>query len=145
MRRNSETATLVDDIADFARRLSFQVRQFSANTQKMSVGGGDFDSGQNEKIVDWQTIEPHQAFLEEVIDRIASVVIRDSDATQTLGARGCDQIFRAGNAVTGKERMRVQIDIKRHGRADVKSLRELQPYNVRNESSKSRIVTLLLF
>src|ERR1043166_7070317 len=115
MRRNSQTAALVDHITDFARRLSFQIRQFSANTEKMSIGGGDLDSGENEKIVDWQTIEPHQAFLEQVIDRIASIVIRDSDATQTFGARGCDQIFRAGNAVTGKEQMRVQIDIKRHG------------------------------
>ena len=115
VRRNGETAALMNDIADFARRFSFQIRQLGADTEKMSVGGGHFDSGQNEKIVDRQPVQPHQAFLEQVIDRVAGVVIGDGDAIQTFGARGGDQIFRAGNAVSGKERMRVQVDIKRHG------------------------------
>ena len=71
--------------------------------------------GQNEKIVDRQTVKPHQAFLEQIIDSVAGVVIGDGDAVQTFGARGRDQIFRAGNTVAGKKRMRVQVDIKRHG------------------------------
>src|SRR5262249_31001663 len=52
MRRNGKAAALVDDVADFARRFSFQVRQFGANTQKMPVRGGDLDSRKYEKIVD---------------------------------------------------------------------------------------------
>jgi len=81
----------------------------------MPVCGGNFDSGENEKIVDGQAVEPHQAFLEQVVDRVAGVVIGDGDAAQTFGARRRDHIFRAGNAVAGKERMSVQIDVKRHG------------------------------
>src|SRR5437016_2111045 len=42
-------------------------------------------------------------------------MVGDSDAVQTFGARGRNQIFRTGNTVSGKKRMRVQVDIKRHG------------------------------
>jgi len=42
-------------------------------------------------------------------------VVGNGDAVQTFGARGRNQIFRAGNTVSGKKRVRVQVDIKRHG------------------------------
>jgi len=41
-------------------------------------------------------------------------VIGNGDPVQTFGARTGDQIFRAGNTVSGKEGMRMQIDIERH-------------------------------
>src|SRR5262245_60896232 len=115
MRGNGETAALVNDIAHFARGLSFQIGQLGADTKQMTVRGSYFDSRKNEKIVDWHAIKSHQAFLEQVIDRVTCVVIGDGDPVQTFGARRGDQIFRAGNSITGKKRMRMQIDIKRHG------------------------------
>src|SRR5439155_15196990 len=68
----------------------------------------------NQKIIDWHTVKSNQTFLEQVINHVACVVISDGDAIQTFGARGRDQDFRAGNAVSGKKRMRVQVNVKRH-------------------------------
>src|SRR6267142_3367930 len=115
MRRNSEPAALVDYVANVACRFSFQVRKLRADAEKMAIGGCHFHSWENEKIIHRQSIQSHQAFLEEVIDRIACVVIGDSNAMQTFGARSCNHVFRTGDTVPGKKRMRVQIDVKRHG------------------------------
>jgi hypothetical protein len=52
--------------------------------------------------------------LEQVIDRITRVVIGNGDAMKTFGARGCNQVFRTGDAVPGKKRMRMQVDVKWH-------------------------------
>src|SRR6266542_4528942 len=101
--RNGETAAFMNDVADFARRFSFQVGQLRTDAQKMTIGGGDLDSRKNEKIVDRQPVQPHQALLEQVINRVARVMIGDGDAVQTFGARGCNQVFRAGNTVSGKK------------------------------------------
>ena len=131
MWRNGETAALMNDIADFPRRFSLQIRQLRTDAEKMTIGGGHFHSGQNEEIIDGQTIQPHQTFLKQVIDRVAGVVIGDGNTVQTLNAGGRNQVFRARNAISGKERMRMQINIKRHGCADVKWLKELQCYKVK--------------
>ena len=80
MRRNSEPAALVDDVADLACRLSLQVRKLCADAQKVAISGGDFHPRKNEKIIDRQAVQPHQAFLKQVIDRIACVVIGDGNA-----------------------------------------------------------------
>ena len=80
----------------------------------MTIGGRDLHSGENEKIINRQPIQSHQAFLEQVIDRIACVVIGDGNAMQTFGARGCDHVFRTGDTVPGKERVCVQVDVKCH-------------------------------
>jgi len=80
----------------------------------MTIGGRDLNPRENEKIVDRQSVQPHQAFLEQVVHRVACVVIGDGETVQTFGARGRNQVFRAGNTVAGKKRMGVQIDIKRH-------------------------------
>ena len=81
----------------------------------MTIGGRDLDPRENEKIIDRQSVQPHQAFLEQVIHRVACVVIGDGETVQTFGARGRNQVFRAGNTIAGKKRMRVQVDVKRHG------------------------------
>src|SRR6059058_6039974 len=78
----------------------------------MAVGGRYFYSRENEEIIDRQSIQSHQTFLEQVIDRIACVVIGDSNAMQTFGARCCNHIFRAGDAVPGKKRMCMQVDVR---------------------------------
>src|SRR6476619_5472379 len=114
MRRNGEPAALVDHVADLARRLSLQVRQLGTDTKQVPVGGSHFDSGQNETIIYRQSVQSHQAFLEQVIDRIACVVISDCNAMQTFGARRCDHVFRTGDTVPGKKRVRVQVDVKCH-------------------------------
>ena len=104
----------MNDVADFARWLSLQVGQLCSDAEKMTIGRRDLDPGKNEKIIHRQSVQPHQAFLEKVIHRVARVVIGDGDAVQTFGAPGSNQVFRAGNTVAGKKRMRVQVDIKRH-------------------------------
>src|SRR5438046_1736423 len=81
----------------------------------MPVRGRYLDSRQNEEIVDRHAVKSHQAFLEQVIDRVTGVVIGDGDPAQTFGARRGDQIFRTRNSVAGKKRVRMQIDVKRHG------------------------------
>src|SRR5207302_2483741 len=114
MRRNSETAALMNNFAYFARRFSFQVRQLRADTKKVAIGSSHFDAGQNEKAVDRLAVETHQAFFEHVSDRIAGVVVGQGDAMQAFRARGRDQILRTGNAVAGKKRMSVKVEIKGH-------------------------------
>src|SRR5436305_7222662 len=79
LRWDRETAALVNDVAHYARWFSYQVRQLGADTKEVPARGRDFDSRQNEKIVDRHTIKSHQPFLEQVIDRVTGVVIRDGD------------------------------------------------------------------
>jgi hypothetical protein len=81
----------------------------------MAIGGCYFHSGKNEKIIDRQSVQSHQAFLEQVIDRIARVVIGNREAMQAFGASGCNHVFRTGDTVPGKKRMCMQVDVKRHG------------------------------
>src|SRR5206468_6648353 len=45
MWRNGQTAAFMNHIADFARRFSFQVGQLRTDTEKMTIGGRDLDSG----------------------------------------------------------------------------------------------------
>src|SRR6266513_1447050 len=104
----------MNHFADLAGRLSLQIGKRRADAEKMTIGCRHLHTGQDQEIIDRQTVEPHQAFLEQVIDRIAGVVIGNRDAVQTFGARGSDQIFRTGNTVPGKKGMRMQIDIERH-------------------------------
>src|SRR4051812_34855574 len=52
VRRDGETAALVNDVAHLARWFSFQVRQLGTDTKEVPVRGRDLDSRQNEKIVD---------------------------------------------------------------------------------------------
>src|SRR5207245_9631895 len=96
MRRNSEPAALVDYVADFACRFSLEVRKLRTDAEKMAIGGRHFHSRKNEKIINRQSIESHQALLEKVIDRIACVVISNGDAMQTLGTRGFNILIASG-------------------------------------------------
>src|SRR6188472_4449618 len=114
MRRDGETAALVNDVADLACWFSFQVRQLGTDTEQMPVRSSHLDSRQKEKVVDWHSIESHQAFFKQVIDRIACVVIGDCYAMQTFRARGRDHVFRTGDTVPGKKRVGVQVDVKCH-------------------------------
>ena len=82
----------------------------------MAFVGGDFDAGDDEKIIDRQAVLAHQTFLEEIGDRIAGVVIGDGEAVQAFLARGCNIVLGTRDAVAGKERVRVQVDLERHCR-----------------------------
>src|SRR2546421_95088 len=127
MGRNGEPAALVNDLANFAGRFSFQVGQFGADAKKMAIGGRDFDSWQNEKAVDWLAVDAHQTFFEHVSDRVAGVVIGHGDAVQTFRLRSGDQILGTGNAVPGKERVSVKIEVKRHRNVDLGSEKNPTP------------------
>ena len=64
MRRNGEAAAFMNHVANFARRFSFQIRKRRADAQEMTIRGRDFDSGNDEKIVDRFSILAHQPFLQ---------------------------------------------------------------------------------
>src|SRR5207248_11795682 len=112
--RNGEPAALMDYFADFARWFSLQVGKLRTDAEKMAIGCCYFYSRENEKIIHRQAVQSHQAFLEQVIDRIARVVIGNGDAMQAFGACGCNHVFRTGDTVPGKERMCMQVDVKGH-------------------------------
>src|SRR6266481_9488886 len=114
MRRNGETAALMNNFAYFARRFSFQVRRLRADAKKVAIGSSHFDAGQNEKSVDRLAVETHQTFFEHVGHRVARVVIGHGDAVQAFRAPGRDQLLGSGNAVAGKKRMSVKIEIEGH-------------------------------
>src|SRR5215468_4981483 len=114
MRRNGESATFMNYFADFTRRFSLQIGELRADAEKMAICGGHFYSRQDQKIIDWLTIQSHQAFFEQIGDGVARVVIGNGDAVEALGARGGNQVFRTGDAVSGEKRMRVQVNVKRH-------------------------------
>src|ERR1700736_3092433 len=114
MRRNRETAALVDGVADFPGRFAFQIRKLGTDAEKVAIGGGHFDAGQNEETIDRLTVETHQTFFEQISDRVTGVVIRNGDAVQTFGARRRDQIFRTGDTITREKRVAMQIEIERH-------------------------------
>src|SRR5262249_22540145 len=80
---NGEPAAMMNNVADFARRFSFQKRQFGADAKEMPVGGCDFDAGQNEKPVNRLAINAHQTFFEHVSDGVTRVVIGHRDSMQT--------------------------------------------------------------
>src|SRR5215813_11416680 len=80
MRRNGEPASLVDYVAYLSSWFSLQVRQLCANAQKMTIGSRHFYSRQNEKTIDWHSVQSHQTFLKQVIDGIAGVVIGDGNS-----------------------------------------------------------------
>src|SRR5438105_14052695 len=102
MRRNSETAALMNNFAYFARRFSFQVRQLRADTKKVAIGSSHFDAGQNEKAIDRLAVETHQAFFEHVSDRIAGVLIVQGDAMQAFRERAPDHSLPTEHAVARK-------------------------------------------
>ena len=82
----------------------------------MTVRRGNFDPGDNEKIVDRQAVFTHQALLEKVGDRITGVVIRDRNPMKPFLARGGDVFLGTRHAVARKERMGMEVDVKRHWR-----------------------------
>src|SRR6516162_10965824 len=83
----------------------------------MAFCGGDFHARQNEKAVYRQTVAPHQPTIEEVIDRVTSIVIGHREPIKAL-APGCfDQLFWTTHTVARKKGVTVQIKFKGHGRA----------------------------
>jgi len=80
----------------------------------VTVGGGDFDSRQNKETVNRLPVETHQTFFQHVGDRVTGVVIGHGDAVQPFCLGSTDQILRTGNAVAGKKRMSMEVEIKRH-------------------------------
>ena len=52
--------------------------------KQMTFRGSDFDTRNDEEIVDGRAVFAHEAFFEHVIDRLAGVVIGDGKTVQTL-------------------------------------------------------------
>ena len=66
VRRNGETAALVNDLAGFARWLAFQIGNGRPDAEEVTFGGGYF-ARDDEKIVDRPAVLAHQAFVEQVV------------------------------------------------------------------------------
>src|ERR1700736_2282495 len=80
----------------------------------MAFGRGYLDSRNNEKIIDGLAVFAHQALLQKIGNRFAGVVIGDGEPVQTFGPRRGNNFFGARYAVSGEERMGMQVDIERH-------------------------------
>src|SRR5437764_5473846 len=113
MRGNRETAAFMNHFADLACRFSFKIGERLADAEKMAICCSHFHTGQDQETIDRKAVESHQTLVEQVTDSVARVVISNRDAVQTFRRGGGDHVFRAGYTVPGKERMGVQVDIKR--------------------------------
>src|SRR5205809_1037850 len=117
MWRNGEAAMLVNERADVAGSAALQswgVGQCCPDTKQMALRSGDLNSRNNEETVYRESIVTHQVFPPQIIDRIASVMIGNSDAVQSFRPRARDQILRAGNTVAREKGVSMQVDIERH-------------------------------
>ena len=114
MRGNGEPAAFVNDFANFAGRLPFQIRQRDTEAKQVAFRGRDFDAGDDEKIVHRQTVLAHEPLLQKVRHGVASVVVCNGEAMQAFLPRGRDIFLRARHAIAGKERVRVQVDVEGH-------------------------------
>src|SRR2546427_3883092 len=63
MWRNGETAALMNDVADFPRRFSLQIRQLRTDAEKMTIGGGHFHSRQKQGTTHGASNPPQQTLL----------------------------------------------------------------------------------
>src|SRR5689334_10089508 len=116
MRWNGKAATLVDEIANLVRRTPFQIRERSPDAEEMTFSSRHFHSRDNEEIIHWQPVFPHESFFEQIGDAIICVVVGQGKTMKSLRFGGRDILLRAGNAVARKERMRVEVDLERHSR-----------------------------
>src|ERR1700724_515811 len=114
MRRDGQATALMNHFANFARGFAFQVWEFCADAEQVTVGSCDLDARQNEKAVNRLPVHAHQTFLKHVGNSVARVVICHGDAVQTFGLGGSNQIFRSRNSVSGEQRVSMEIEIKRH-------------------------------
>src|SRR4051812_38288419 len=80
----------------------------------MSFSRSDFNSGDDEKIVNRGAVLTHQVLFQQVGDCFACVVIGNGDTIETLGSRRGNHLFGAGNAVTRKKGVGVEIEVERH-------------------------------
>src|ERR1700731_640389 len=118
MGRNRQSAVLMDQLTNFERRPAFEfcgTGQSRANAEKMTVASGDLGSWDDEEIIDRLPILAHQPLLQKIGNRFTGVVVGDGEPMQTFRPRRGDNFFRARDAVSREEGMRVQVDIERHG------------------------------
>ena len=80
----------------------------------MPFRGRDFDTGNNEEIVDRLAVFAHQSLVDQIGDCFARVVIRDGEPVQPFLARGRDVLLGTRNSVAGKERVSVEVDLEGH-------------------------------
>jgi hypothetical protein len=104
----------MDQIAYFKRWPALEVRQYRANTEKMALGGRDLHSGNDQEIVDRQTIRPHISPIHQILYGIAGVVVGDGEAVEAFGSGRFDQLLWAADTVARKERVAMQVDLDGH-------------------------------
>src|SRR5262249_58210696 len=71
MRRDSESACLVNQMANFQRRSTLQIWQHGSDTKQVSFSGCNFNPWNDKKIVNRHAVFSHQAGVQHVSDRIA--------------------------------------------------------------------------
>src|SRR5689334_24845416 len=79
VRRDSEATTLVNHLTDFQGRLAFEKRQSRTDTEQVPFGRRHLNGGNNEKVIDGGAIDPHQAVIQKISDRVTSVVVGNGD------------------------------------------------------------------
>jgi hypothetical protein len=80
----------------------------------MALGGRDFNSRNDQKVVHGQTIWAHQSAVSQVLDCVTRVVVGNGKSAQAFSASGFDELLRATDAVPGKKRVAMQVDLQRH-------------------------------
>jgi hypothetical protein len=80
----------------------------------MTFGCRNLNSRNNQEIIYRKPIVAHEFLCLQIINRVAGVVIGNGDTVQSFSLCARDQIFGAGNTVTGEKGMSMQVDIERH-------------------------------
>src|SRR4029453_3531259 len=74
------------------------------------------DAGDDKEIIHRHSVLAHQSFFQEVGHPVVGVVIGKGETVQALRFRRGDVLLGTGDAVSRKERMRVQVDLEGHAR-----------------------------
>ena len=84
MRRDGQAAVFMDQIANFLRRLPFQIGQRRANAKEMSFCRRHLDAGDDEEIIHRHSVLAHQPFFQEVGHPVVGVVIGQGETVQAF-------------------------------------------------------------
>ena len=94
----------------FESRYSLHVRKSHAQAEKMAIGCGDLDAGNDQEAINRKSIRSHQSCFGEMGDGVAGVVVGDRDAAQA--ALFCCLNHGFGRAACIRRVMGVEMQVK---------------------------------
>jgi hypothetical protein len=101
-------------MANLQSGMPFQVRENSPYAEQMPFSGGDLDPRDNQKIVYRQTVRTHQSPVGQILYGVTGVVVCNRKSTQPFSASGFNELLRTTDAVPGKKRVAMKVDLQRH-------------------------------